>query len=355
MNCNFNLQGRESQKKHPPREISLDKDRIVQPTPHWESLKYIFSSMGLPIIEKKTPEEYVSHGILLIVKGEGLFLQMSYTYEYRSILLGAYDGAQLYYYLSLITKRERELLNEHPFVQWKSVHPHSNMPGELYRKMLSLQRYLPLILGLIPVRENRIMKYLRDADPAIRDVLDNSDDMSLLLTIPKGRPEKGETSKQTACRECQEETGIQVKTEDLQLLYVERYTGTDGNIYTTYIHAAILSEYPSITLGTGFKGYLWISCEENIQYFKQTKLLSTFLYQLNDKRLLEQRRKLRNSMPSEAPKEQAHGDASRPASNVSRSKKVAKLPNSSWSIYSKGKSGKVPIILQRGSSSSSPL
>lgn len=245
----------------------MDRERIVGASPNWMRLKEIFRDMGIPVSRRSEAKEHISHGILVIVKGEGLFLQMGHTYEYRCILNGEYTGAKLYHYLSLITRKERELLLLHPFVQWRSVHPHSNMPSLIYHKMVNLQMYLPRIYDLIPM------------DKSYQD-----DECNYLLTIPKGRAFNNETSKDAALRELKEETGISLNEDDLSPPLVERYTGTDGNLYTTYIYAVYLDKHPRVTLGHEFKGYLWLSHLDNVLMKRQIEILQTFITDINDRR-----------------------------------------------------------------------
>lgn len=298
----------------------MDKERIVGASPHWDKLKDIFHNMGLTVSRKSETCEHISHGVLIIVNGEGLFLQMAYTYEYRCILRGAYTGAKLYHYLSLVTRKERELLLLHPFVQWKTVYPYSNMPGELFRKMIMLQTYLPALFELIPLdtshecndaniisptlspthsgtlqqdisindihnSEDTLSLELKQLDSAIQSISIDLTQYSYLLTIPKGRKEEGESSKEAALRELQEETGIELSVDSLSLCVTERYMGTDGNMYITYIYAAFLDERPKVTLGQEFKGYLWLSCDENMLLRRQIRILQTFLTDVNDRHI----------------------------------------------------------------------
>jgi len=258
----------------------MDKERIVGASPHWDKLKDIFHAMGLTVSHKSSVTEYVSHGVLIIINNEGLFLQMSYTYEYQCILRGAYTGAKLYHYLSLITQKERELLLCHPFEQWRSLYPSCNMPGDLYRKFCTLQKYLPLLYMMIPL-DGEPPSHLQTDDA--KSLSTDSVQCSYLLTIPKGRAEEGESSKDAACRELQEETGIELDSKALSLSATERYIGTDGNLYTTYIYAAFLDEYPKVTLGQEFKGYIWLSSNENVLLRRQLRILQTFLTDVNER------------------------------------------------------------------------
>jgi ADP-ribose pyrophosphatase YjhB (NUDIX family) len=286
----------------------MDKERIVGASPHWDKLKDIFHDMGLTVSRKSEAIEHISHGVLVIVDGEGLFLQMAYTYEYRCILRGAYTGAKLYHYLSLITEKERELLLLHPFVQWRNLYPNSNMPGDLYKKFCILQQYLPIIYSLIPLdiesspivssqltdcnhQEISLSRSDDDTDELSSDNKENHEEQllsldsiecSYLLTIPKGRSEGKETSKEAALRELQEETGIELNIQDLSLCIIEKYIGTDGNMYITYIYAAFLNKRPKVTLGQEFKGYLWLSCNKNILLRRQIRILQTFLTDINE-------------------------------------------------------------------------
>lgn len=116
----------------------MDRERIVGASNHWDDIKNIFHHMDLTVSQRMEPQEYVSHGVLIIHENRGLFLTMDTTYEYRSIVQGSYTGAKLYHYLSLITSKERQFLTEHPFIQWKRIFPHRNMPGHLFRKLRAL-------------------------------------------------------------------------------------------------------------------------------------------------------------------------------------------------------------------------
>lgn len=83
-----------------------------------------------------------------------------------------------------------------------------------------------------------------------------------MLTIPKGRQHDGESSVDAALRELREETGIVLNPSHLTIPYVDRYIGTDGNTYTTYIYGAFLKERPTINLSSEFSSYTWISLVE---------------------------------------------------------------------------------------------
>lgn len=238
----------------------MDKERIVGSSPHWEEIKNIFHSMKMPISHSGTPERHESHGILIIANKEGLFLQMTHTYEYVCILHGYYSGVKLYHYLSLLTDMERDiLLNKDPLEQWVNVHTYIKMPYKVYQKLKILQRYLPTLYDLIPIVKS-----------------------SYLLTIPKGRASIGESSIDAAIREMKEETGIEISSDQLGKPYIDRTIGTDGHAYITYIYPCFVDERPQVTLGKGFKGYMWIGDDGHLVSERQHKMLQTFLYKSNE-------------------------------------------------------------------------
>jgi 8-oxo-dGTP pyrophosphatase MutT (NUDIX family) len=241
----------------------MDRERIVGASPHWRQLRHIFHRMNIPVSGKIEPLEHISHGIMIICQEHGLFIRMSHTYEYKCILRGSYNGVKLYHYLSLITLRERTLLLQHPFIQWNSVFPGTKMPGEMYRKMVLLQKHITTLLEYIP--------------PIY------TDDDSYLLDIPKGKSEDSESSIETAIRELHEETGIEVSISDIRYRLKDSYIGTDGNIYTTYIYAIFMDSRPTVSLGTEFQGHMWISINDNILMRRQLKILQTFVSIGNDR------------------------------------------------------------------------
>lgn len=84
----------------------------------------------------------------------------------------------------------------------------------------------------------------------------------------------------TALRELQEETGITLGKKDLTTLYIDKYIGTDGNTYTTYIYGAFINnERPQIQLSNEFSGYIWLSLSEQILLSRQMKILYSLLSQ----------------------------------------------------------------------------
>lgn len=245
----------------------MDKERIVGSSSHWNDIKSLFRKMNLIVSKRVSPREFVSYGVLLVYKGEGLFLQMSLSYEYKHILLGNYTGAKLYHFLSLITVQERELLLTPPKTQWNTVFPSRKMPKHIYRKLKVLQEYLPLLYELIPSVHISSGTY--------------NDPYPYLLVIPKGRAKHGESGPEAALRELEEEAGIKLQEKDLSFLYVDRCMGTDGNLYTTFVYSAFVEERPVIKLEGGFKGYLWLAPTHNGLFARQMKILSTFLFNRN--------------------------------------------------------------------------
>lgn len=239
----------------------MDRERIVGSSPHWDKIKDIFRSLYIPVSKSSVVEEHESHGILVIVGNEGLFLQMSHTYEYSCILHGNYSGVKLYHYLSLLTEAERKtLLEDDPLDQWSKVHTFIRMPYKAYRRIKMLQLRLPELYALIPC-----------ARPP------------QLLTIPKGRSLAFESSVDTALRELREETGIILQHDQLQEPYIDRSVGTDGHIYITYIYPCFLDKYPQVILGKGFKGYLWLTANGDTLPERQCKTLQTFLHRSNER------------------------------------------------------------------------
>lgn len=208
-----------------------------------------------------------SHGIIIIVGDEALFLQQKATYEYRSIVRGLYTGGKLYHYLSLITERERAMLEKHPFEQWRYLYPDTNMPGTLYRKMRVLQRHLPKLLAMIPSQKH---------------CYDN------MLTIPKGQVSEDESSIDAAIRELREETGVCLHQSDLNGMYIDVAVGTDSNMYVTYVYAARLNEKPFIRMESMFQGYMWLSCDSPILRPRYKRMLKKFLRHPNEPRVQEQ-------------------------------------------------------------------
>lgn len=262
----------------------MDKERIVGASSNWDRLKDIFYSLGLNISHRADTMEYVSHGVMVIVDGKGLFLQMTHTYEYMCILHGFYTGVKLYHYLSLISPDERALLMEHPFVQWRYAYPYTNMPGDMYRKLSSLQKHLSVLYELIPIVGGTS------------------------ITIPKGRTDGDEDSASTALRELYEETGIVIHKNDLCGPILETFIGTDGNMYTTYIYAAYLNEYPTVTLGHEFNRHLWLHPFSNLLMKRQVRILDTFVSNVNVRgdncRWIRQKGTARHCSTTEDSKEQ---------------------------------------------------
>lgn len=242
----------------------MDRERIVGASPYWRQLRQLFHKMDIPISNKSEPIEHVSHGILVMNNNRGLFLQMRHTYEYKCILRGIYNGVKLYHYLSLITIDERRLLLEHPFIQWNTVYPDTKMPGDMYRKMVALQKHIEDILDYV-------------------SPVDNTNDEAYLLNIPKGRAEEGESSIEAAIRELREETGIDINPSDIKYTLKDRYIGTDGNIYTTYLYSVEMEELPIISLGREFKGYVWLSATDTLLMKRQMRILQTFISIRNDR------------------------------------------------------------------------
>lgn len=296
----------------------MDKERIVGTSSNWDQLKEVFYRAGLSISHRTGMEEYISHGIMVIVDGEGLFLQMSHTYEYICIIHGDYTGVKLYHYLSLISHDERMLLLEHPFVQWRRMYPGSNMPGEMYRRLRSLQRYLPILYGMIPVGRH-----------------------SAFITIPKGRADDGERSVSAALRELHEETGITLQEEDLCGPIIEAFIGTDGNMYTTYIYAAFLKERPTVTLGYEFNGYAWLSSTSSLLLSRQVRILDTFVSNANvggdNCRRIQQKGTIGYSPPDEGLEEQAGEHEEEP---------TGKIPGTEGDIQLSSASGDVCAAVQ---------
>lgn len=246
----------------------MDKERIVGISTHWNELKDVFRKMGIPVSRRNAVIEHISHGVMVICGNEGLFLQMVNTYEYQSIVTGEYSGAKLYHFLSLITQHERRLLLEvEPTIQWSMLFGLFPMPEAIHRKLTDLQQCLRELYTLIPSAHE-------DDDPLAS---------RYLLTIPKGRANKGESSKAAALRELQEETGICLSEDKLVDICIDRSTGTDGNIYTTYTYAAFIEEHPRITLSKEFKGYIWLNMSDGQFLLKrQMKILSNFIAHRNE-------------------------------------------------------------------------
>ena len=213
--------------------------------------------MGLPTSNKGNTVEHISHGVMVIHNTECLFLEMDHTYEYKSIVSGVDSGAKLYHYLSLITQKERNLLLEDPLAQWSMMFGMYPMP-ELSRKKLEiLQEYLPQLYKLIPM---------------------NRSSESHLLTIPKGRSNKDESSIDTAVRELHEETGILVTKDQLfPIVLDDKATGTDGHKYITHTYALFLDHKPDIKISNEFDGFRWIDMNDPIIMKRQYLILKSFI------------------------------------------------------------------------------
>lgn len=241
----------------------MDKDLQVPPSTTWNGLKRIFRKLDLDMGIEPSHHVITSHGILIIVNGEALFLRQKVTYEYRSIVHGLYSGGKLYHYLSLVTKLERSLLLKHPFEQWRYLYPESNMPGVLYRKLRALQKHISDLLAMIPPMYHQY---------------DN------MLTIPKGQVMGDESSTDAAIRELHEETGICLTSHDLCDMYMDISIGTDSNTYVTYVYAVYMSEKPQICVEGMFQGYTWQSLDSHILRPRYKRILKKFLHYLNESR-----------------------------------------------------------------------
>lgn len=269
----------------------MEERRILENFLLPESVYTLLSSIGIAMGGRYDYLDHISHGVLVIVGNEGLFLQMASSYEYKCILHGEYNGYQLSSYLRTLSQEERTLLLEHPFIQWRKIYARKKMPGPLYRRLRNLQRILPDLYRVIPVNTEKTPN----------------------LCLPKGRAYRTETSVQAAIRELREETGISVTASMLTPPYVERQVGSNGSVYTTCVYAVYLRERPRITLSREFKGYMWLSPNDGNSLFSHLRLLSTFLPDVNefscDSGWLQSLGQARDDQPAESAQESSASSA----------------------------------------------
>lgn len=192
--------------------------------------------MNVPTSDRSSKRDITSHGVMLVCDGYGLFLQSNVSYEYMHVLYGTYNMTTLYKCLSIMSENERHiLLNEEPLEQWKRVFPRKKMPRYSLRRLIYLKIYLPDLLNIIPSQHEHIVMH-----------------------VPKGRLSRGETSKEAAVRELKEEAGITISISQLEDTIVDRYIGTDNNIYVTNIYVCNVAHRPNVTLGREFNDYAWL-------------------------------------------------------------------------------------------------
>ncbi len=213
------------------------KEHEVVISSNWDDIVDYMHGMGIPDTIRQNKREVVSHGILLKVDGCGLFLQDRWSYEYMHVLHGTYSVSSLYRCLSVMSDEEKDIIRtKDPYDQWNAILPHRRMPDRSYRRMITLKNHLNDLLTLIPSQHGNVV-----------------------LNVPKGRLSPGETSMQAAVRELHEETGIVIKVEQLEDVMVDKYLGTDGNVYVTYIYTVSLDHRPNVTLSPEFVSYKWLS------------------------------------------------------------------------------------------------
>lgn len=212
------------------------KEHEVAISSNWDDIVEYMRGMGIPDVVRKNRREIVSHGVLLVVDGYGLFLQDRWSYEYMHILHGRYSVSSLYRCLSVMSDEEKDIIrSKNPHELWDAVLPHRRMPSRAYRRMITLKNHLDDLLAMIPSQHENVA-----------------------LNVPKGRLSRGETSMQAAVRELQEETGIVIEVDQLEDVMVDKRLGTDGNIYVTYIYTVSLDHRPNVTLSPEFADYKWM-------------------------------------------------------------------------------------------------
>ena len=158
---------------------------------------------------------------------------------------------------------------------WDYIDNYSSKNRRLYPK-LNFYQYLIKMMNACDIDIYNAKQYCRAYDKYKKSIPTGGaaivyQDMILLVKIygghvfsmPKGKSEKGETIKQTAIREIQEETGLDLKSIIM-----------DGNLDELYIHKTMFYVVQSDFKIRSFSGY---NNNEvcDIQWFNKTEILSS--------------------------------------------------------------------------------
>lgn len=105
--------------------------------------------------------------------------------------------------------------------------------------------------------------------------------------FPGGRVESGETEREAAAREMKEEAGIEVREQDLRLLYTRtRFFEDKGESVSHFLYTAQLPSTPEVTISFEHEAFEWVPFEKVVSDYEFNSFYAEALAYISQNKLV---------------------------------------------------------------------